>query len=414
MTLRISSKAIFDNGVGQLSSLQTALARTQQQLSSGRRVLTPADDPIASSRALEVSQSQSMNVQFQTNRDNARSSLSQVDQAMGSVTSLLQDVKTLVVSAGNGTLTQGDRDKYAVELEGRLDDLLGVANTADGAGGYLFSGYRSTTLPFTPTASGAFYQGDAGQRELQVGSSRKLAISDSGSAIFENNITGNGTFQTAADPNNYTRGGTGIISPGSVKDASLLTGHQYSIAFTVVPATPGVPAATTYSVTDVTTGALVTPAPLPYKSGESIAFDGMQMEIKGDPANGDLFTIDPSQNQSIFTTVKNLITALRGPGTGAAGQAELTNQLNTANSNIDAAADNVLSVRASVGSRLKELDYLDSTGEDLKLQYASTLSNLTEVDPVVAISLFTQQQINLEAAQKSYKAITSLSLFNFI
>ncbi|MGO4378471.1 flagellar hook-associated protein FlgL [Pseudoduganella sp. RAF53_2] len=412
--MRISSKAIFDSGVTQLSRLQTSLAKTQNQLSSGLRVLTPADDPIASARALEVTQSQSMNAQFQTNRDNARSSLSQVDQALGSGTSLLQDIKTLIVNAGNGSLSQTDREALATELDGRLADLMGVANTADGAGGYLFAGYRSSTLPFTPTASGAAYQGDSGQRELQVGSSRQLPISASGASIFENNVTGNGTFQTAADPANYGRGGTGVISPGSVKDASQLTGHQYSIAFTVTPATPGTPATYAYSVTDVTTGNLVTPTPVPYKEGESIAFDGMQMSVSGAPANGDVFTVDPSQNQSIFKTVKDLIGALRAGGSGPAGQAQLTNALNIANSNVDSATDNMLSVRATVGANLKELDYLDSSGDDLKLQYATTLSNLTEVDPVVAISQFTQQQINLEAAQKSYKEITSLSLFNFI
>ena len=73
-----------------------------------------------------------------------------------------------------------------------------------------------------------------------------------------------------------------------------------------------------------------------------------------------------------------------------------------------------LHARASVGARMKELDYLDSSGEDLNIQYATTLSNLTEVDTIQAISLFTQQQINLEAAQKSYKTLTGLSLFNFI
>ena len=414
MVVRISSKAIYDNGVSQMSRLQSQLARTQNQLSTGRRVLTPADDPIASARALEVTQSQQMNEQFQTNRDNAKSSLAQVDQALGSATGLLQDVKDLIVKAGNGGLTQADRNSLATELEGRLNDMLGVANTADGAGGYLFAGYRSTTLPFTPTASGAQYQGDDGQRELQVGSSRQLAISDSGASIFERNLTGNGTFQTGADPANMTRGGTGIISPGSVKDPTQLTGNQYSITFSVVPATPGTPKAYAYTVTNLTTNTPVTPAPVPYKPGESITFDGMQMDVSGEPADGDVFTVDPSKNQSIFQTVKDLVGALRADGTGAAGQAKLTNALNIANANVDQATDNVLSVRSSVGARLKELDYLDSTGDDLKIQYASTLSNLIEVDPVVAISQFTQQQINLEAAQKSFKSISSLSLFNYI
>jgi flagellar hook-associated protein 3 FlgL len=112
--------------------------------------------------------------------------------------------------------------------------------------------------------------------------------------------------------------------------------------------------------------------------------------------------------------VQELITALKTDGTGAVGQANLTNMLNTANANVDNAIDNVLSVRASVGARLKEMDYLDSAGEDLNIQYATTLSDLQDVDTVSAISQFTQQQISLDAAQKSYKTLTSMSLFNYI
>eukprot|EP01032_Pedospumella_encystans_P032252 gene32252-36411_t len=181
MSMRISSKTIFDNGVGQLGTLQSAIAKTQQQLATGRRVLTPADDPIASARALEVTQSQSINTQLATNRANARSSLSQEEVALTSVTSLYQDVKELAVKAGAGSLTNKDRESIAVELEGRLQDLLGIANTADGSGGYIFSGFKDS-IPFTLNGTGATYQGDQGERTLQIGSSRKVSISDSGSA----------------------------------------------------------------------------------------------------------------------------------------------------------------------------------------------------------------------------------------
>ena len=419
MGMRISTSTIYSNGVNQLGTLQSSLARTQEQLSTGRRNLTPADDPIATARALEVTQSQAMNTQLVTNRQNARSTLSQETVALQSATSLLQDVKDLAVKAGNGTLTPQDRESLAVELEGRLNDLLGVANTADGAGGYLFAGFKSTTLPFTLVSGGAIYNGDQGERALKVGSARSVAVSDSGSSIFENNITGNGTFVTKPDAGNYERGGTGIIAPGSIKDGALLTGNQYSINFTVVPEEPGIPKQITYTVTNVTTGEpvpadVVPPEPIPYVSGQAIEFDGMTMDIKGEPADLDSFTIDPSEKQSVFTTVTDLVKALREPGAGPAGQTSLSNKLNQINLNIDSALDNILSVHASVGSRMKELDHLDSAGDDLNIQYATTLSNLQEVDTIAAISLFAQQQINLEAAQKSYKSLTSLSLFNFI
>jgi flagellar hook-associated protein 3 FlgL len=404
--MRISTKTIFDTATNQLGTLQSAISRTQMQLSTDRRLLTAADDPVASARALEVTQSQSLNDQFKTNRQNARQSLSLVDETLQSTTGLLQDVQTLVVNAGDAALSGTDRASMATELEGRLQDLLGLANMGDGAGGYLFSGYKTDTLPFTQTATGAQYQGDQGQRQVQVGAARKLAVSESGSAIFENNLTGNGSFQTQAAASNT---GAGIISSGAVADRSKLTGHDYALAFAVT----GSPAVTTYTITDTTTGNPVASAQ-PYQSGQQIAFDGLAFDVKGAPADGDSFTVKPSQKQSLFTTVTNLITALRAPADGSTGKAVLANNLNTANDNLKSALDNVLTVQASVGARQKELDYLDTSGDDLNIQYASTLSDLQDLDTVKAISQFSQQQLTLQAAQQSFKAMSSLSLFNYI
>jgi flagellar hook-associated protein 3 FlgL len=408
MTLRLATSAIYNSATTQLNTLQTQIATTQNQLSTNKRVLTAADDPIASARALEVTQSQSMNTQFATNRTNAKSSLNLVDQTMQDVTSQIQDIQTMIVNAGNGSYTQSDRQALATELQGRLTDLIGMANTADGTGGYLFAGYQSTTQPFTQTPTGATYQGDQGTRTLQVGSSRKMAVTTNGSAIFEAVPTGNGSFQSKAASNNT---GSGIVAPGSVTDRSQLNGHNYSIAFSVT----GTPATTTYSVNDTTT----TPPTAvlsnqPYTAGASISFGGMSTSITGDPADGDSFTVQPSQKQSVFTSIQDLINTLKAPADGSTGKASLANQLAVAGSNMQNALDNVLTVQASVGASLKELDTLDTSGSALDTQYTQTLSDLTSVDMVKAISLFTQQQQTLQAAQVSFKTMSGLSLFNYI
>jgi flagellar hook-associated protein 3 FlgL len=408
MTLRISTNAIYQAGTTQLNTLQGQMAKTQMQLSTNKRMLSAADDPIGSAKALELTQSQSMNTQFGTNRTNAKSSLSLVDKTLSDVSGQFQDIQSLIVTAGNGGYTQSDREALATELEGRMADLLGSANTTDGTGTYLFSGYKTTTQPFTQTPTGATYQGDQGQRMLQVGSARKMAISESGSAIFEANVTGNGTFVTQAAGTNT---GAGIISPGAVTDTTKLTGHNYAIDFQVT----GTPAVTTYSVTDnATSPGTSVLSNQPYTAGAAIAFDGVSFDIKGAPANGDSFSVQPSQKQSVFTTITDLIQTLRSPADGSAGKAALANNLNTASQNMKNALDNVLTVQASVGARLKEVDSLDSTGDDLNVQYQTTLSGLQDLDMVKAISLYTQQQQTLQAAQMSFKTMSGLSLFNYI
>ena len=135
MVMRIATKTIYDNGVSQLNTLQAQLQKTQMQLSTGRRVVTPSDDPVASARALEVSQSKEMNVQFGSNRSSAKGSLSLVDNTLANTDDLLQEIKTKVIAAGNPSFTLADREALAKELDGRLNDLLGQANATDGTAG---------------------------------------------------------------------------------------------------------------------------------------------------------------------------------------------------------------------------------------------------------------------------------------
>ncbi len=404
--MRISTKTIYENATTQLNSLQSQMARTQTQLATNKRNLTAADDPIASARALEVTQSQSLNTQYSTNRSNAGSSLSLVESALTNGSDLVMDVQTLVVQAGNGTLSKSDRLQIATEIEGRMQDLLGIANTADGSGGYLFSGYKGSTTPFVQTDTGATYQGDQGQRKLQVGSSRSIAISDSGSAIFENNRTGNGSYQTKMVDGNT---GGAVAGSGSVTDARQLTGHNYTLEFKVDNGT------TTYSVTDTSASPhRAVMSDEPFVGGKQIAFEGTSFTITGAPANGDKFEVKPSEKESIFTTMTNLVNALRDSGEDNTALATLSNKLSTASEGLKSSLDNILTVRASVGSRMKELDYLEDQGSDLNIQYKGTLSKLQDLDIVKAISDYATQQTTLEAAQKSFKTMSSLSLFNYI
>lgn len=401
--MRISTLSIYGNATSQLNSLQSALARTQEQLATNRRVVSPSDDPIASARALQVSQSLQMNEQFGSNRASARSSLAMTEGALHSAGNLVQDIQELAVRAGSGILQASDREAIATELEGRLADLLGVANSADGTGGYLFSGYQATTQPYTSTPDGARYDGDQGQRQLQVAASRRIPLSVPGSAVFDGNATGNGRFETQAMPTNT---GTGAISAGSVTGPAGAGGYRYALSFSG----PG-----NFDVSDTSVVPPVVILPnQSYTPGQPISFGGVNIEISGTPAVGDVFTVEPSTKESVFTTVTNLISTLRAPVDNAVDKAELTTGVQTAMGNLAHALDKILTVRASVGAHMKELDYLDSAGDDLGIQYQATLSGLEDLDVVKAISDFSRQQTTLQAAQMSFKTMSGLSLFNYL
>ena len=396
--MRISTSALYNANISMLNQQQAKLLHTQQQLASGRRMLTPADDPIASARALEVTQSDATNTQYATNRNAARHTASLSESILQSVTSLLQDVRTTAVQAGGGALTPYDKQTLASALSGRLEELKSLANSTDGQGNFLFSGYQGRTQPFSNSVSGVQYMADDGQRMIQVSSSRQLAASDSGSDIFMRIKNGNGTFVARPASGNN---GSGIASQGIVTNPALLTGNSYQVNFT---------SATTYDVINTTTSGAVSTGNA-YISGQAISFDGMQFDVSGAPASGDSFTLTPSVNESIFKTIADLITTLE---TTSATPAIFSNNLSKALNMLDRGLDKVLTVRASLGSRLIELDALQTTGEDIGLNYKTTLSQLQDVDYNKGISELNQQQLSLTAAQKSFRQISDLSLFNYL
>lgn len=402
--MRISTNTVYALGIAAMQRHQESLVKTQQQLASGRRILTPVDDPVAAARSLEVAQAEAANAQYAINRASAKSKLALEEAVLQNVASLIQDVHAAAVSAGNPVWSAIDRANLAAELREKLDYLIGLANSTDSIGQYLFSGYQGSVQPFARAASGMQYAGDEGQRRIQVGAARQIDVADPGAAIFERIRNGNGVFVTAAAAANA---GSGVVSAGSVTDAAALTGHSYEIRFAV---SGGV---TTYEVVDVTASAAVSTGNV-YASGSTIAFDGIRFDIEGNPADGDHFIVTPSSNQSLFKTLKDLIAVLETPVNGAAGKARLTNGLNAALVNLDRALDNVLGIRASVGARLQELDALDSLGEDLALQYQQILSQLQDVDYAQAISDLSRQQTYLEAAQRSFLRVSALSLFEYL
>ena len=403
--MRLSTNTIHEQGVNSILKQQEALLHVQQQVSTGRRVLTPADDPIAAALALDITQTSAINTQFAENRTTAASQLGFVEGVLDGVTNLIQNVQTATVSAGNATFTDADRLSIARELRGRFNELVGFANSTDATGQFLFSGYQSDTKPFNQTASGVQYNGDQGERLVQIGASRQIATNSSGTDLFERIKNGNGVFATTASP---TNNGSGVIDTGIVVSPANLTGDNYQISFTVAAGT------TTYDVTDTTTGAVLSTGN-PYTSDEAISFDGIQFSIKGEPANGDQFNVSPSSNQSLFKTIDDLINVLSTPVSGqSGGGTQLTNGLNTALQDLGNSLDHVLTARASVGVRLQEIDVLQSVGEDAEIQLQKNLSELQDVDIAKAISDLNQQRVFLEAAQRSFATVSNLSLFDFI
>jgi flagellar hook-associated protein 3 FlgL len=304
--MRISTNTIYQSGISRIGNIQSDQAKLQEQISTGRRISSPSDDPVAAARALEIAAAKSSNAKFADTRETAQLKLNTLESNLNSVTSLLVSTQSTLVAAGNGVLSDAERSFLASELKSNMEALLGLANTKDASGNYLYAGFKTNTVPFVATATGADYMGDSNEQLLQVDSQRQMAINATGDQVFQANGT------------------------------------------------------------------------------------------------------------DVFASLSAMVTLLNTPITDATTQAAYNTGLTTTIDKLKSSVENVLNVRTDVGQKLHEIDELDTAGADRELQYSKTLSNIQDTDYASALSDFAKHQTIMEAAQKSFVQMTSLSLFSFI
>jgi len=207
--MRISTPAMHYRALTAMQSQQATLSKTQNQIATGKRVQTPADDPVASVGIMELERALKESEQFGRNADMAVNRLSLEEQAIADVGSLLLRVRELAVQGNNATIDAANRRVIATELRGRLQDLVNIANKRDANNEFLFSGFASLTQPFAQSGASISYFGDQGARQLAVGPNQRVADGHSGFDVFMNVAEGNGVFVTSASAANT---GSGVIS----------------------------------------------------------------------------------------------------------------------------------------------------------------------------------------------------------
>ncbi|MDR3411576.1 MAG: flagellar hook-associated protein FlgL [Formivibrio sp.] len=452
--MRVATTTLYSISVNGLQQETANQARLQQQLSTGSKILTPSDDPIASARILDINQTSSITAQYAVNSQTADSALSTTEATMTQIVSVIQNMQTLAVHAGNGSLTPSDMQSINSELQGNYQQLLGLANSTDGSGIYMFSGYQGDTKPFTETSPGnVTYNGDDGVRKVQISSGRQIPISDNGNDVFRNIKNGNGTFATAANASN---GGTGIVGVGNVLDPtkwSAAGSKDFSVQFywQTNPSAPTAPTIT-YDLVDNSSGKSLidgapsagrTSGPRSYVAGSDIDFKqlpgeaavppwdyGVNVNVSGSPVAidattklpvgspgaADSFSVKASSNVDVFATAGAFSNALSNYSTDSTGKgpAAFQNQLNGVMQGLNNALSQVLKVQASIGARMSETSSVQSTNSDLQLQYSQTISGLQSLDYASAISDFSMNQMLLEATRSSFAKVQDLSLFKYI
>ncbi len=381
-----------------INALESGINQTQNQMSTGLQFTTASQNPTAAGSVNNYTQALAQSQQYVTNATSAQTNLSTEDNALAQVQTQLQALRTLALQANSGTLSNSNLSAIATQAVQIQNSLLSLANTQNGNGEFIFGGFAAQTQPFTISAAGATYNGDQGQRQVQIAAGQTVADGDNGDTVFNQIKTGNGTFTVAAAAGNS---GSGIVGATTLSNPAAYDGGTYAITFGAAGAYQ-----VTKGATVVATGS--------YTDGGTIAFNGVQVTLSGQPASGDSFSLAPSANQSVFTTVQNLVSALQTGVSGGASSTALNNSINSAINNIDQALSQTSNVRATIGGRLNSITTQQSVATASQTQLQQSITTLQGLDFAKAITTLDQQNTTLSAALQAFTLTQGLSLFKFL
>ena len=416
MSDRISTNQIFGNGINQMMSLTQQVNDTQLQISSGKRIMTPSDDPIATTRVLQLDQEIALNAQYENNTIYVDSRLKQEEGLLSGIEDIISRIRELTISAGNAAYSQDDRQAIAIEVNQRVDELFTNMNNKDANGEYFFSGFNGQSQPFVENPGGGYtYQGDEGQRYLQIATTTTVATSDSGKSLFLDIPAVKNTFNSYGFESN-TGKPTPVISSGLTVDQEKLDelfpddaiiefNHDFDVT----------PPSTNYTVRRLSDNHVIDGLKnVPFVNDGSISFSGMQVSITGQPAPGDTFVVQTTQKQGILETFEKFMYGLDTLGDSSEDQDTLNNLLEDTLNNLDNATTNISGVRTQIGARLNTTESTVNLLQEMTLVAQEVRSELEDIDFAEAVSRLQMQSFVLEASQQSYTKLKALRVFYYI
>lgn len=401
--MRVSTQQFYFQNSQQLSNKQSDVNDQIKYLASGKRVLTAKDDAVSYGTLAGYKDALANIEKYQRNLTQAENRNSLQDVSFTSAEDVMQQLKQLFIQANNGVYSDNDLYSLAELAKNSQQQLLNIANEKDETGGYIFAGYQIDVQPFSlqPDDS-VVYQGDGGVRELQIAKNVTVDINQAGDDAFENVANNIGDFSA-----NYNTNTSGIsvnkaviANPGAYD--SVTNPPDYNFNFT---------SATDLTVTD--SGGTVVFNTSTYTPGQTITFNGIEVQLNGNPLPDDDFDLTPQENISIFHTIKSAIDWMN-VGASPTDVTQHAVDYEVILGQLDEALNHMTGRRAETGVRLKLIDNQVANHLDAELYLSSGRSNIEDLDFAKAVAIFEQSQVSLQAAQQSFVQIKNLSLFNYL
>ena len=408
---RVSTANMYDSSMRNLSTRQKTLVDLQENLTSGKRVVRPSDDPVAAAQAERALTRISRIQTEQRALEVQRNAITQAETTLGDAIGLVQEMRQLMVGAGGGALKNEDRKTYANQIQSLQEQLRDVINRKDTNGIPLLGALGSALQPFTGPLTGSPDYQFIGQPGQASSDSTSIAITVDGHAALMFDPVRDGIYGASVT---QAPGSSLVTSAVTTSNRDVLAGAGYELQIGGVT-TSGGNTQVQYSLTKngvavpggPFTASAVTGQPIPITitdGGVSV----MNFSLQGTPVVGDKVGLQPSP--SLMSSIDSAIKGI----TNATSSTQAAQTVSQALAHMDAGIERLSNIRGYAGELLNRADRITGDQESRSIQLEADRSRAEDLDMLKGISDFQNANVGLEAALKSYAQVQRLSLFNYV
>ncbi|GAC34406.1 flagellar hook-associated protein FlgL [Paraglaciecola polaris] len=407
--MRISTGQLFDRSIRAVLDNQDNLSNVQQQLSTGKKLLRPSDDPVGSAQVIRLTEEIDLIAQYKKNNNLLTSSIAQEETILSGVTDNIQKARQLMIQAGNGIINVADRKAISIEIGQIRDQIFGAMNSQSANGEYIFAGYQSATPAFSYTAGASgnkySFEGDEGINDIRISNTFSLAMNNSGQTVFEDV---------------YARLDSQITSSSGVTSASTkITAQNEFDQFHKQNYDPVTPANNEYQISitganevtiaNVSSGTVV--GTQAFTSGTPFDFKGQRFTIEGSVGDTVNYSLEKPVKKNIAETLNDFYISLRDESISDSDYAQA---ISDALIGVDNSFTSIVDSISGLGSKMNTAQSVLESNLDLEIAHKSARAEIEEVDYAEAVSELSKQEAALQAAQATFAKVTGLSLFDYI
>ena len=425
--MQISSKLFNQQQLKQFSSTTEELQDLQNKIATGENILRASDDPVGSVELSGLNVVKKQIEQYERNVNSANDRLSLLDKNLENLSNIFIRVQELIIQASSDVLGASDREAIAIEVDQMKEEILSLANAQDSNGSFLFSGYKTNTIPFEKDLTGKInYKGDRGIASLSISESRVIETTLDGGTLFQavkgpsgKNVS---IFQMLEDISYSIRtasGGVDSVKSTGVAELTFenenpgtwtfdLTGNLGTATITA-EITGEDPAEFVRQINLGNTGVVAT-----------IMDDGKTIKLT-DSVNGPMeinnlsvYGIDTAQKDpSSFFNVQ----PTDGIGNNIGGVQKLYDNDQLPSKQLDNVASTQVHIannRGEIGARTNSLDRQVELLANRRLNVEKDVSDLKDADLAALVTNLQSMLTSMQASQQSFVKISQLNLFDYL